>query len=432
MFGKLKNLFTKSNVLSSGSLTEISTLEEFSNILRIADDYGKLAQQGYIENCIVNTCIRRTAEAMNSIPVKFMVDGEEVDMKTSDKLIKSIVQAFLDPNEDYDKDLFLESIQSQIYINGETYVYVPEDVMGNVARFQYLRPDKVSKTQSNDERVHSYHYTSGSNVIVFTRESTNNNGEITENSENLQGRFDLVLYKTYNPLSDVNSLSRLGACSLSIDGHNQALKHNNSVMENAGKISGILTFDNKDGAGGLKPAQLDELYKKITQRTTGANKGSILVSNNPGKFERFSLTPQEMDFLEGLIQRAIDICNSLDYPPYLLGFNGATFNNQAEAKLSLFENSAIPKTQRLYNNITTYLNRKYDINFSVELDIVKVPAMAPRFKEQNDNILNQWEKNVIRHGEVREMLHHEPSNDGTADAYFSDFIKSPPQNDTPA
>ena len=430
MFKMLKNVFTKSNVTTSGGVTNIATIEEFSQLLRLAGGYQNLAKVGYIENCIVNTCIRRTAEAINSIPCKFMVDGEEVDPKTSDKLIRSIVQAFKDPSPDYDKELFFESVQSQIYINGETYVFIPEDVLGNVAGFKYLRPDKVSKNQSSDDRVHSYLYTSGDKTMNLTRTETTINGHTEENPDNLQGRFNMVIYKTYNPLSETNALSRLQSCALSIDGHNEALKHNNSVMQNAGKISGIVTFGEKEGGGSLSPEAVKALGKRISEQTTGSKKGSILVANTPGKFEKFAMTPQEMDFINGIVQRATDICNALDYPPYLLGFTGATFSNQAEAKLSLYENSAIPKANSLYSSIATFLNRKYDIDFSVELDLIKVPAMAPRFKEMNESIIMQYEKNIITHNEVREELRHEPVNDGTGDLYFADFSRTAPNPTT--
>jgi HK97 family phage portal protein len=430
MIKAIKNLFTKNNVTTSGSLTQLASMEEFSQILRLAGGYQNLAKEGYVENCIVNTCIRRTAEAINSIPCKFMIDGEEVDPKTSDKLIKSIVMAFKDPNPDYDKELFFESVQSQIYINGETYVFIPEDALGNVSGFSYLRPDKVSKTQSSDDRIHSYLYTSGDKNMNFTRTTTTVDGLTEENGDNLLGRFNLVIYKTYNPVSEVTALSRLTSCALSIDGHNSALKHNNAVMQNAGKISGIVSFDNKDSGGGALPQEaLSALAEKIKQQTTGSNKGQIVISNSPAKFEKFALTPQEMDFINGIVQRATDICNALDYPPYLLGFTGATFSNQAEAKLSLYENSAIPKANSLYSSIATFLNRKYDIDFSVELDLIKVPAMAPRFKEVNDSIIQQYEKNIINHNEVREELHHEKVTDGTGDLYFADFSKNPPQQE---
>ena len=420
MFKMLKNVFTKSNVTTSGAVTNIATIEEFSQLLRLAGGYQNLAQAGYVENCIVNTCIR--------IPCKFMLDGEEVDVKTNDKLIKSIVQAFKDPNPDYDKELFFESVTSQIYINGETYVFIPEDALGNVAGFAYLRPDKVSKTESSDDRVHAYLYTSGDRTMNFTRTATTVDGHTEDNPDNMQGRFNLVIYKTYNPLSETTALSRLQSCALSIDGHNEALKHNNSVMQNAGKLSGIVTFDDKEGGGSMSPEAIKALGKRISEQTTGSKKGSILVANSPGKFEKFAMTPQEMDFINGIVQRATDICNALDYPPYLLGFTGATFNNQAEAKLSLYENSAIPKANSLYSSITTFLNRKYDIDFSVELDLIKVPAMAPRFKEMNESIIMQYEKNIINHNEVREELHHEPVSDGTGDLYFADFSRTAPQD----
>lgn len=428
---KVTGLFTKSSYNLSS--VDLATLQHFSNVLTFTKDYGSLAKVGYVENVIANTCIRRTAEAMNSIPCKFMLNGEEVDKKTSDKLIKSIVNAFIDPSPDYNKNFFVESLQSQKYIAGESYVYIPEDALGNVAGFKYLRPDKISKTQSTGERVHSYLYTSGSDRLLFTREFTEEHGVNVENVDSLQGRFNMVICRNYNPLSETDGLSSLIPAALSIDGHNQALKWNNTVMKNSGKISGILTFGGgKDGAGGMKPEQMTALGKKITEQTTGSQNGSIMIANNPGTFEKFSMTPQEMDFINGIVQRATDICNALDYPPYLLGFVGATFNNQSEAKLSLYENSAIPKVEALYSSISTFLNRKYDIDFSVELDLIKVPAMAPRFKEMNESIILQFEKNIITQNETREKLKMEPAKGGTGDLFFGDFSRNASQNEPPA
>ncbi len=419
MFGlrKFKTFFTKA--ATSNASADITTLENFSQLLRLTNDYGKLAQTGYMENVIVNTCIRRTAEAMNSIPLKYFLDGEEIDPKTTNPLIKSFIRAIEDPSSNYDQDLLLESVMSGLMISGEGYIYPSEDIAGRVAGLEYLRKDKISKVESNGEVVHQYQYNSGSLRYVFGRSESVINGEHIENAPALQGRFNMVLYKTYNPLSEVNGLSRLSAAGLSIDGHNAALEWNNEVMQNSGKISGIFSFDKADG-NSISNEQVMELEKKIHQKTTGKNRGRVLVSNSSGRFEKMAVTSQEMDFIAGIVQRATDICNALDYPPYLLGFVGATFNNQAEAKLSLFENSAIPKTNHFYGNIAKFLSRKYDVRFEIKTDITQVEAMAPRFKEKNDNILAQWEKNVIDQNETREMLGHEEKKGGT-DLYFGDF-----------
>ena len=147
------------------------------------------------------------------------------------------------------------------------------------------------------------------------------------------------------------------------------------------------------------------------------------------KYENLSMNAQEMDFITGIVQRATDICNALDYPPYLLGFVGSTFNNQAEAKLSLYENSAIPKTQHFYSNIAKFLSRKYDVNFKIKTDVTTLDAMAPRFAEKNTSIIMQYEKNVIDQNEAREMLGHEPKAGGN-DLFFGDFGGNQ-QNNTP-
>lgn len=420
----LGKFFTKSG---QTNLTDIAVLDDFSKILRFADDYGSLAKKGYIENCIANTCIRRTIEAIESIPVKYMSGESEIDSSTSNKLLRSIVNAFEDPNADNDKCMFKEAVFTQWFIDGEAYVFLPENVAGNIAGMKYLRPDKVSKTASTDDRVHAYLYTNGDERINFTREYTEYRGEIVENDPDLMGRFNMVIFKNYNPISETDGLSRIKSCALSIDGHNKALKWNNEVMGNSGKMSGVLSFDSENGTS-LSKEQIKALRDKLDLQTTGNNRGKILVMNNPAKFQAMSLNSQEMDFINGIVQRAIDICNALDYPPFLLGLNGVTFNNQAEAKLSLYENSAIPKGQRYYDMIAAFLNRKYGLDFSIKLCIDKVDAMAPRFAEKNESYIKQWEKNVLNHNEIREMLGYEKSNDMTGDLYYSDFSNS---NNTP-
>ena len=417
-------LFTKSG---QRNLTDLAVIEDFSKVLGLVGDYGSLAKKGYVENCIANTCIRRTIEAIESIPVKYMNGDSEIELGTSNKMLRSIINAFEDPNADNDKCMFTEAIFTQWFIDGEAYVFLPENAVGNVAGMKYLRPDKVSKTASTDDRVHMYLYTNGDERINFTREYTQYNGERIDNPPDLQGRFNMVIFKNYNPTSETDGLSRIKACALSIDGHNKALKWNNEVMGNAGKMSGVLSFDSSDGTS-LNQEQIEALRNKLDLQTTGNNRGKILVMNNPAKFQSMSLNSQEMDFINGIVQRAIDICNALDYPPFLLGLNGVTFNNQAEAKLSLYENSAIPKAQRYYNTITSFLNRKYGLDFSVKLCIDRVDAMAPRFAEKNDSYLKQWDKNILNHNEIREMLGYDPSEDDTGSLYYSDFSKS---NNTP-
>jgi len=310
IFSKAAGLFSRKSTVGqvSGSATQLATLEQFSNLLNFTNGYSNLAKVGYIENVIANTCIRRTAEAMNSIPVKYMINGEEVDKKAGDKLVKSIINAMEDPSVNYDRAFFYESVQSQLYIAGETYVYLPENSIGNVSGMHYLRPDKVTKNQSNRDTVHDYTYQSGDQRIVFNREETIEGGERIPNPESLSGRFNMVILRCYNPLSEIQPLSRLTPAALSIDGHNEAMKHNNSIMKNAGKISGILTFGSEDGAGAISPEGLANIKQKLTEMTTGSEKGSILVSNNPGKFEKFALTPQEMDFLNGLVDSFYSNC----------------------------------------------------------------------------------------------------------------------------
>jgi HK97 family phage portal protein len=373
---------------------------------------------------------------MKSIPVKYTMNGKDVDVSSNDKLTKSIIKAIEDPNGDIGRGSMLEALQTQLYITGESYSYFREDAIKNVSTMQYLRPDKISPITSDRDTVHQYIYNNGTEQIVFDRSFTSDsegNPVKTENAVGLQERgcFNMAINKNYNPNSEINGLSRLGSCSLSIQGHNESLGWNAMVMKNSGKPSGMLSFGHNE-AGSLDSAQIANIKKSIVSQTTRSKNGSILVSNAPAKFEKFSMTSQEMDFIEGTIQRAIEICNALDYPSYLLGLNGATFNNQAEAKLSLFENSAIPKTQEIYDTISRFLSRKYDIDFKIELCVDKVEAMAPRYAEKNDTYIKQYVSNIIPLDEVREKLGYEPAPAGDGDLYYAEIARTTQNNSEPS
>ena len=413
-------LFTKTETFNSDA--SLSVLHQFTNLMELTKNYSSLAKTGYTDNVIANTCIKRISQAINSIPIEFFIDGEKVEPNTGDKLTKSIIQAFNDPNPDYDINLFMESVYSQRQISGNSYVYIPEDALNNVAGLKYMRPDKVTHTEGASEKARQYRYSSGSEQFLFNRESFVINGVTEPNPSSLEGRFNMVILKNFNPLREIAGLSALSSCGLSIDGHNSALKWNNEVMKNSGKISGLLSFGGPDG-GGLSGDQISQLTRAIKNQTTGSNNGSILISNNPGKFDKFSMTSQEMDFIQGSVQRATDICNALGYPPYLLGFTGATFSNQDAAKLSLYEDTAIPEANKIYGQLAKFLSRKYDINFEIKLDVSKVAAMAPRFKEQSDNIGNQFKNNIITQNEAREKLGYEDLA-ATGELFFSDFSRT--------
>jgi HK97 family phage portal protein len=424
LFTKAFNkLFTKSN--SANPSASLAVLQEFSQLLRISGNYQALAQTGYIENCVANTCIRRTCEAMNTIPLTYKVNGQEVESGKGDRLIRALIDVIENPSMDLNRKLWLETVQSQLFIDGNSYIFPREGSTSlvPVTELMPLRSDRMTIKEDTESRVFSYTYQAGACRYVFERDRwQDKTGEWKPNENGLQGRFNTVVLRTYNPSSDLKGLSRLGSCALSVQGHNNSLSWNNSVMENAGKSSGILSFGDNE-AGSLDPEQIKVISDKLKLQTTGKNRGSILVSNSPAKFEKFNMTSQEMDFIEGTVQRSIEICNALDYPPYLLGLNGATFNNQAEAKLSLYENSAIPKVEAIYESISQFFSLKYKIDFQVCPDVSRVEAMAPRYAEKNDNIIKQYTSNVIRLNEAREKLGYEEDS-ANGDLFFSDFVRS--------
>ena len=96
----------------------------------------------------------------------------------------------------------------------------------------------------------------------------------------------------------------------------------------------------------------------------------------------------------------------------MLGLESTTFNNAAEAKLELYENSAIPKAQEMYDAISAYYSRKLDMDIEFKVDIKSIIALAPRFKEIRAEAREDFKSGIISQNEAREEQGREEIDGG--------------------
>jgi phage portal protein BeeE len=68
-----------------------------------------------------------------------------------------------------------------------------------------------------------------------------------------------------------------------------------------------------------------------------------------------------MDWMNSRHSTARDICHPFNYPPFLLGIPGDnTYSNQGEARLGWWEQSIIPTTKAMYQELNNWLVPKFD------------------------------------------------------------------------
>ena len=179
----------------------------------------------------------------------------------------------------------------------------------------------------------------------------------------------------------VKSLALVGDMS------NFALKHQNTQLKNSGKRNGIMTYKNIRST-----AALEEAKKQFRGQTHGESTGETAWLNGDNyDFKSTDMTPQEMDWLEGLKYTEEIISQAMGVPIQLISSRGTTYNNLAEMKKKVYIDTAIPLVQDYCEDLTVFFQDDLQENERIWYDVSEI-------EELKENVLDIAEKlsNALR------------------------------------
>jgi HK97 family phage portal protein len=189
---------------------------------------------------------------------------------------------------------------------------------------------------------------------------------------------DILHIKYYNPLNDWYGLSPLQVAIHSIDQHNAISKHNLSLMQNGGRPSGCLIL--KGGMENMTDEQREKLRADVRHVYSGtANAGKIMVLEGSFEWKDMGLSPKDLDFTSGKNVTSREIALTFGVPPELLGIDcNASFINKKEARLHLWEDTILPLAERIRQDLNYWLQKKFDCNCKIMLDLDAIPALTAK------------------------------------------------------
>ena len=255
------------------------------------------------------------------------------------------------------------------------------------------------------------------NSIIFLRENQISTGTYMMNnsSENNMSLF----------LPD----SKLFALEKPIDNFIASLNSRGSLIRNRGP-QWLLTNDSNDnpeaGIFPNDPLQLQDLHKDFLQYGIMHGQRKAIITDAKLKLQTVGFDVAQLKLLEGELQDAKQICDGLNYPPYLLGLVDAKFDNQDIAERSLYTNSIIPDSDS-DDEIWTYRLGLDKLGLKISTDFSHLPALQEDITEQGrgrwymDQALTiEFEHDLITWNEWRAMLGMDtvPGRD----LYYSEMI----------
>jgi HK97 family phage portal protein len=320
-------------------------------------DYAGLAAEGFVKNAVAYRCVRMIAEAAASTPLAVFRDGVRRD---DDPVARLLAR----PNPEQSGPEWLEALHIGLQTAGNAYVEAAGQVGGGAPEELWvLRPDRVKVIPGPAGWPEAYDYEVAGRSVRIGREA--------------DGWSPVMHLKMFHPTDDHYGLSPMEAAAFAIDVHNASGAWNKALLDNAARPSGALVYGARDGER-LTLEQFETLKAELAESHQGArNAGRPLLLEGGLDWKPMSLSPAEMNFIEGKHAAAREIGLAFGVPPQLLGIPGdATYANYREANVAFWRQTVLPLVGKTAGALTGWLGARSP-GLRVEADLEAVPALQP-------------------------------------------------------
>ena len=316
-----------------------------------ARDAATLIREGFAKNPIAYRCVRMIAEAAASAPLVVFHNGERA---TPDHPLQRLIDR---PNPDQSGADLMESFYGALQCAGDGYLEAAGDEQPN--ELYNLRPDRMQAIPGPRGWPDAYQYSVDGRAVRLARRA--------------DGFLPVLHLKLLSPGEDYYGLSPLAAAARAVDIHNASSAWNKALLDNAARPSGALVY----GGGHMAADQWERLKTELRDAHTGANAAGVPLMLEGGlDWKPMSLTPQEMDFIEGKHVAAREIALAFGVPPQLLGIPGdATYNTYREANAAFWRGVVVPLASRAARALSGWLGPRFE-GASVAVDLDQVPALS--------------------------------------------------------
>lgn len=328
-------------------------------------NYAQYSDDAYKRNAVAYACIKRVAEACASLPLKLRNQGGKV---IDDH---PVLQLLKKPNPFQSGHELFEAVVAYFLLSGNTYIEGIGPDNAPPLELWSLRTDRV--------RVVPGQFGPAGYVYEV------NGARKDWPCDPIQGKSPILHVKTFNPLDDWYGMSPVEAAAYAVDQHNMAGEWNQSLLQNSGRPSGALVYSNNAG-GTLSDKQYARLKEEINAALVGTrNAGRVPIFDGGLSWQQMSMTPAEMDWINGKAVSAREICLVFNVPPMLMGIPGDnTFSNYKEARQAFYEDTVLPVFDGILDGLNRWLLPAFAglEGYELFVDVEKLPALEPKRAER--------------------------------------------------
>jgi len=360
-----------------------------------SDNFDAYAKEGYACNPTVFACIDLVAKSMAAIPLKVKVRGEYVEGHPLEKLLKQ-------PNPDEGGVEFRIAAASWYLITGNCFT---QKLMQGKTPTQLLNWQPYNwSIMRNTGNPLPLRY-------IFGKGQTfEKNFEV----DIFTGKSEIMHWRSFNPSRESSEFGQapLKAAASSVDSANASRLWNYSTTQNSGSASILVTTEQE-----VTPKQQQQLEQSLVEKWMGPkNANKIKVMGSASKVQVISMTPKDMEWLNGLKLNAQEICSVFKTPTQLLGIEGSqTYANFAEARVAMAVMATMPLLTLYVSELNRFLASDFGPDVEIYFDKNDVDALEPLRREARAEKLAT---SVLTINEKRAVIGYERIEEEDADSLF--------------
>jgi len=301
----------------------------------------------------LNTALNVKADAIKSVePYLFDNNSQEFTQEND------FIQLLMNPSYNTNYGEFMTEIVLHKTLVDNYYLVVNAvNENSEPLSIEVARPDTVSvvSTSNIDGLPFQYQQTDNSTTVNYFREGLENPRYFNSNkTKELLHWNGINITAPSNQYKGNNGINAIYIQCLKFLKVNQ---YNVGLLDNGVRPSGAMVLKSKDGCNAtLSQEQFDRLKEQIEVQYSGtANSGKPLLLDGGLEWQPMNMSNKDMDFLDGIKFDSKSIIRNIKIPLTLVGEQTTTFNGYPEARISLYQDLAIPETKEifgfLFNNI---------------------------------------------------------------------------------
>ena len=276
------------------------------------------------------------------------------------------------PNPAQSYNTFIQELLAFGLLTGNRYIYGITPQSGqNATKFKelYVLPSQVMQIHSGGLFKPVDYYT-----LEY-------NGQHQLPVENVLHIAD------FNPYYDgtgshLYGMSPLKAGLRVLDANNEAVTTGLKYLQNQ-MARGVLMSEEGD-LNEVQARQLKDRFKKQYQGSKNA--GDVVITPKKLSWINFGLSASDLNLIEQYNATIKDLCNIYSVPVQLLNnTDHQSYNNQKEAKKSLYVNSIIPQLIKVREELNRWLTPAYGNNLYIDFDFTVIPEL----QEEMDKVVTQ-------------------------------------------